>query len=158
MAATKSQGSNFGLFLAGATVLCAGVAYSASALGKVLLLAGAGILLTAAAGFLKIKPLEGETPLEPSPEAMKWIGAGVAALGWVVTLGGLHLVEGNGGRIAVSLVGIGVSLFGMLYVLPAAFNKTAFWKVPGKSARTVSVVAGRDSELSEVPAAMGGAK
>lgn len=137
MAASKSQGSFFGLFLVGATVLCGGIAYSASATGKLLLLVGAGILLAAGAGFLKIKPLEGETPLHPGPEAMKWIGAGVVALGWVFTLGGLHFVEGNGGRIIVALLGIGVSLFGMLYVLPATFNKTAFWKKPaGASART----------------------
>ena len=67
---------------------------------------------------------------------MKWIGAGVVLLGWVVTLGGLHFVDGNGGRIILALLGIGVSLFGMLYVLPATFNKTAFWKkTSGTSAR-----------------------
>ncbi len=136
MAASKSQGSYFGLFLVGATVLCGGIAYFGSVTGKLLLLVGAGILLAALAGFLKIKPLEGENPLQPSSEAMKWIGAGVAALGWVVTLGGLHFVDGNGGRITVALVGIGVSLFGILYVLPATFNKAAFWKKPaGTSTR-----------------------
>jgi hypothetical protein len=64
---------------------------------------------------------------------MKWIGAGVALLGWVVTIGGLRVAGGSGGRIFFALLGIGVSLFGILYVLPAAFNKTAFWK---KSTRT----------------------
>jgi hypothetical protein len=136
MAASKSQGTNFGLFLVGTTLLSAGIAYIASTTGKLLLLVGAGILLMSLALFLKIKPLEGETPVRPGPEAMKWIGAGVAALGWLFTLGGLHFVDGNGGRIIIALLGIGVSFFGILYVLPVAFNKTAFWKASsGSSAR-----------------------
>jgi hypothetical protein len=106
----------------------------------VLLLVGAAILLASLAGFLKIKPLEGETAVPRSPEIMKWVGAGVATLGWVVTIGGLHLVASNGGRIVVALLGIGVSLFGILYVLPTAFNKTAFWKksagAPVRAGRT----------------------
>jgi hypothetical protein len=94
---------------------------------------------------------------------MKWLGAGVALLGWLVTLGGLHLVNGNGGRIVVALLGIGVSFFGILYVLPAAFNKTAFWKKPAATSTRAgfSSVAGRatlDSELTAAPAAMGGMK
>jgi hypothetical protein len=157
MAASKSQGSYFGLFLVGATVLCGGIAYIGSATGKLLLLLGAGILLLAGAGFLKIKPLEGETPVQPSPEVMKWIGAGTALLGWVVTIGGLRLVDGNGGRIIVALLGIGVSFFGILYVLPAAFNKTAFWKKPAAtSARAgLSTVAGTATMESGFTAASG---
>ncbi len=163
MAASKSQGRNFGLFLVGATVLCGGIAYIGSGTGKLLLLVGAGILLAAMAGFFKIKPLEGETPLQPSPEAMKWIGAGVAALGWVVTLGGLHFVDGNGGRIIVALLGIGVSLFGILYVLPATFNKAAFWKKPAAtSARagltTMPGKATAEPAFSAASRAAGGAK
>ena len=163
MAASKSQGSYFALFLVGGTVLCAGVAYVASGTGKLLLLVGAAILLGSLAGFLKIKPLEGETPILPSPEIMKWIGAGVALLGWVVTLGGLHLVDGNGGRIIVALLGIGVSFFGILYVLPAAFNKTAFWKKQaGTSARasltTMSGKATMDPGFTAPPSAMESAR
>jgi hypothetical protein len=161
MAASKSQGRHFGTFLVGLMVLSAGVGYSATAMGKVLLLTGAGVLLVSFAGFIGIKPLEGETPLERSPEAMKWIGAGIAAAGWLITLGGLHVVETNGSRTILALLGIGVSLFGMLYVLPAAFNKKAFWKAPGKAARTMSAVAGGvtlDSELSAASRAMGGTK
>jgi hypothetical protein len=163
MAASKSQGSYFGLFLVGATVLCGGIAYFGSVTGKLLLLVGAGILLAALAGFLKIKPLEGENPLQPSSEAMKWIGAGAAALGWVVTLGGLHFVDGNGGRIIVALVGIGVSLFGILYVLPSTFNKAAFWKKPaGTSTRaglaTMPAKATAEPAYAAPSRAMGGTK
>jgi len=163
MAASKSQGSYFGLFLVGATVLVGGIAGIASATGKLLMLVGVGILLAAAAGFLKIKPLEGETPVERSPEAMKWMGAGVVLLGWVVTIGGLHLVDSNGGRIVASLLGIGVSLFGMLYVLPVAFNKTAFWKTAGgRPARNgftaVASKATLESELTGGPRAMESAR
>src|SRR5438105_9081543 len=104
MAASKSQGSYFGLFLVGGTVLCGGIAVFGSAAGKLLVLVGAGILLAAAGGFLKIKPLEGETPVLPSPEAMKWVGAGVALLGWVVTIGALHFVDTSGGLIVLELL------------------------------------------------------
>ena len=144
MAASKSQGSYFGLFLVGSTVLCGGIALFASAAGKLLVLVG-------------------ETPVLPSPEAMKWVGAGVALLGWVVTIGGLHFVNTSGGRIVVSLLGIAVSFFGMLYVLPAAFNKTAFWKTAGgKPARNgftaVASTATLESELTGRPRAMESAR
>ena len=98
MAASKSQGSYFGLFLAGGIVACGGIAYAATGAGKLLLLVGAVILVASMVGFFKIKPLEGETPVLSSPEAMKWVGAGVATLGWLVTLGGLRVVQGNSGR------------------------------------------------------------
>ena len=160
MAATKSQGSYFGVFLVGGTILCAGIAYIAGGAGKMLLILGAVILAASAVGFYRIKRLEGETPILESPEAMKWLGAGVALLGWLVTIGGMQIVSSNGGRIVLAVLGIGVSLFGILYVLPTAFNKNAFWKKPsGASARTaVSSLAGRatlESELSAAPTAMG---
>jgi len=163
MAASKSQGSYFAVFLLGSTVLCGGIAYFASGTGKLLLLVGAAILLASLAGFLKIKPLEGDTALLASPESMKWVGAGVALLGWVVTLGGLHVVNSNGGRIVVALLGIGVSFFGILYVLPAAFNKTAFWKKPaGASTRaSITTLAGKgtmDAGFTAPPGAMESAR
>ena len=42
MAANKQQGSYFGLFLAGATALCAGLAYFAEGFGKLVLVLGGG--------------------------------------------------------------------------------------------------------------------
>jgi hypothetical protein len=79
-------------------------------------------------GFLKIKPLEGKPAMNASPTVMKLIGAFLAAFGWVITLFGMHVTDGTSGRIVLALVGIGVSLVGMIGVLPAAFNKNAIWK------------------------------
>ena len=46
----------------------------------------------------------------------------------MITLFGMHATAGTTGRIVLALVGISVSLFGIIYVLPAAFNKNAIWK------------------------------
>jgi hypothetical protein len=128
MAANKSQGSYFGLFLVMATVLCAGIAYMETGFGKLTLVIGAVGLLASLAGFLKIKPEEGKIAARPAPEGMKLAGVCVALLGWLLTLGGLHIVDTVGGRMIFALLGIGVSLFGIVYILPAVFNKNAVWK------------------------------
>lgn len=128
MAANRSQGSYYTLFLATATTLCAGIAYWSSGLGKLLFLVGAAGFILSLLAMLKIKPLEGKTALKPGPGFMKLIGAGVCALGWLITLLGMHITPSTGGRIVLALVGIGVTLFGMIVVLPAAFNKNAVWK------------------------------
>jgi hypothetical protein len=128
MAATKSQGSFYTLFLAAATVLCAGVFDWSSGWGKLLFVVGVLGLLAALFGMLKIKPLEGRTAMKASPLAMKLVGAFIAAFGWFITLFGMHLTSSVGGRLVLALIGIGVSLFGIIVVLPAAFNKNAVWK------------------------------
>ena len=66
--------------------------------------------------------------MKPGPMGTKLIGAGLSTLGWVITLFGMHLTPSTGGRIVLALVGIAVSLFGIIVVLPAAFNKNAVWK------------------------------
>ena len=91
-------------------------------------MAGIVILLLSLVGFLKIKPLEGKPAQKESSMGMKLAGAFTAALGWGITLFGLHLVDGTSARIVLALVGIGISLFGIVYILPAAFNKNAIWK------------------------------
>jgi hypothetical protein len=128
MAATAEQGRSFTTFLVGLTVACAGIAAFSTSLGKILLVVGLIILVASLFSFLKIKPLEGPLPENASPTTMKIIGAFLVALGWVVTLLGLHVVDGTRGRIALALVGIAASLLGMIVVLPAAFNKHTFWK------------------------------
>jgi len=128
MAANRSQGSYYTLFLAAATVLCAGIFFWSGGMGKLLFVVGAAGIAGSVFGMLSIKSLEGKTALKPSPLVMKLIGAGASALGWVITLFGMHLTPSVSGRILLALVGIGVSLFGIIVVLPAAFNKNAVWK------------------------------
>ena len=127
MAANKSQGSYYTLFLVGATVLCAGI-YLGGGMGKLLLLVGAVGFIASLFGMLKIKSLEGPSALKPGPGVMKLVGAVVVLLGWGITLFGMHLTPSVGGRIITALVGIAVSLFGIIVVLPGAFNKNAVWK------------------------------
>ncbi|MGA9883087.1 MAG: hypothetical protein WBQ34_05145 [Candidatus Acidiferrales bacterium] len=128
MAANRSQGSFYALFLVAATILCAGLFEWSGGLGKLLFVIGAVGLIASLFGMLKIKPLEGRTALKPSPMGMKLIGAFVVAFGWFITLFGTHLTASVGGRLVLALIGIAVSLFGIIVVLPAAFNKNAVWK------------------------------
>ena len=128
MAANAEQGRSFTTFLVGLTVACAGVAAFSTGVGKILLVVGLIILVASFVSFLKIKPLEGAIPENASPTTMKIVGAFLAAIGWVITLFGMHVVDGTKGRIVLALVGIAVSLLGMIVVLPAAFNKHAIWK------------------------------
>lgn len=129
MAANSGQGRSFTTFLVGLTLACAGLASFSSGIGKIGLLLGVVVILASMFGFLKLKPLEGKPAQKLAPTGMKLIGALLAALGWGLTLFGAHLTDGATGRIVFALVGIAVSLFGMLYILPAAFNKNAIWKV-----------------------------
>jgi hypothetical protein len=128
MAASTGQGRAFTTFLIGFTVACAGIAEISAWFGKFLLAVGLVIVVASLFGFLKLKPLEGKTADAPSSTTMKLLGALLAALGWVITLFGMQLVEATGGRLVLALIGIAVSLFGMIYVLPTAFNKNAIWK------------------------------
>jgi hypothetical protein len=128
MAANRAQGSYYGLFLVASTVLCAGFYEWSSGMGKLLFVVGAVGIVGSLFGMMGIKSLEGKTALKSNPMAMKLVGAACALLGWVITLFGMHLTPSTGGRIVLALIGIGVSLFGMIVILPAAFNKNAVWK------------------------------
>src|SRR5579863_6557084 len=116
MAANRSQGSYYGLFLVAAIVLCAGIFRWSSGMGKLLFLVGAVGVISSLLGMMSIKSLEGKTALKPSPLGMKLMGAGCSALGWLITLFGMHLTPSTAGRIILALVGIGVSLFGIIVV------------------------------------------
>ena len=128
MAASTGQGRSFTTFLVGLTVACVGIAYFSSTFGKPLFVVGLIVVVASLFGFLKLKPLEGKPAQGPTPTMMKLVGAFLAAFGWVITLFGMHVVDGTSGRLVLALVGIAVSLFGMIYVLPTAFNKNAIWK------------------------------
>jgi hypothetical protein len=128
MAANKKQGQWFALFLIGLTAACGGIAGFSSGLGKVALLVGLLILVASFWSFFKIKPLEGKIALGAQPAGMKLLGILVVLLGWGVVLFGLHLTPSVGGRMVISLVGMAISLVGIIFILPAACNKNAIWK------------------------------
>ncbi len=128
MAATKSQGKDFTLFMAGLTAVCAGIAFFSSGTGKVALLLGAVAVVVALWGFLKIKPLEGKTGIGPQPAVTKLIGVAVVLAGWLFVLLALHLTASVGVRMVTSVLGLAISLAGIFFVLAPAVSKNAIWK------------------------------
>lgn len=128
MAATKSQGKDFTLFMAGLTAVCAGIAFFSSGAGKVALIAGLIVLALSLWGLFKIRPLEGKTGGGAQPAVMKLIGIAVVLGGWLFVLFGLHLTASVGARMVTSIVGLAVSLTGIIFVLAPAVNKNAIWK------------------------------
>ena len=133
MAANKQQGSYLTLFWTGATALCAGIAYFTEGFGKLVLLFGLAGVVISLVGFLKIKPMEGKTAGVPGNAVMKLLGLAVALGGWFVTVAGLHITTSVGGRLIFALVGIGISLIGVLGVLPIAFGKSMAGKAEPSS-------------------------
>jgi hypothetical protein len=128
MAATKSQGKAFSLFMVGLTTACAGIAYLSSGSGIAALIVGLIVVAVAFGLFLSIKPLEGKVPDNIQPVALKLAGLVAALGGWMIVLYGLHLTATVSGRMTTTLIGFAVSLFGILYLLPMAANKNAIWK------------------------------
>lgn len=128
MAATKSQGRAFALFMSGLTAACAGIAYFSLGSGKLALLVGLVVVALSLGVFLKIKPLEGKVAIGAQPAAMRLAGVAVVVLGWLTVLFGLHLTASVSGRMVTTLIGFAVSLVGVLYVLPTASSKNAIWK------------------------------
>jgi hypothetical protein len=124
MAANKQQGSYLTLFWTAATVLCAGVAYFAEGFGKLVLVIGLAAVVISLLGFLKIKPMEGKTGGPQGNAALKLMGLAVALGGWFVTIAGLHITTSVRGRLVFAIVGIAVSLVGVIGVLSVAFGKT----------------------------------
>jgi hypothetical protein len=59
---------------------------------------------------------------------MKLTGFLVAVLGWVLAVAGLLISGSNGGRFAFCILGIAVSLFGILSILNKAHQKEAVWR------------------------------
>ena len=128
MAATKSQGSSFTLFLAGLTAACAGIASFSAGFGKVSLVLGLVAVAYAVFKFIVIKPLEGKVALKMQPAAMQLAGIVVSILGWFVVLFGIHLTSSVSGRFTTTIVGFAITLIGVLYILPKASSKNAIWK------------------------------
>jgi hypothetical protein len=59
---------------------------------------------------------------------LKLAGLALALGGWLVVLFGLHLTPSVTGRMVGVLLGLAISLFGVLVILPVAANKNAIWK------------------------------
>jgi hypothetical protein len=128
MAATKSQGRAFTLFMVGLTTAAAGIAYFSSGSGKLALIVGLVALVVSFVMLRKLKPLEGKVALGAQPAVLKLAGLCLALLGWLTVLFGLHLTTSVSGRMTTSIVGLVISLAGVLFVLPMAANKNAIWK------------------------------
>jgi hypothetical protein len=128
MAANKQQGQWFGLFLAGATAACAGLADLSTGIGKVALVLGGIVVLASMWKFYTIKKLEGPVALGAQPAVMKLIGVLVTLAGWALVLFGLHLTKSVGGRMVFALVGLAIALVGPVIILPTACSKNAIWK------------------------------
>lgn len=130
MAANKQQGSYLTLFWTAVTVLCAGIAYVTQGFGKLVLVFGLAGVVISLIGFLRIKPSEGKSAGVPGSAMLKLLGIAVALGGWFVTIAGLHITTSVDGRLLFALVGIAVSLIGVLGVLPVAFGKRLTGKSP----------------------------
>jgi hypothetical protein len=128
MAATKSQGKAFGLFMVGLTTAAAGIAYLSSGSGVAALIVGLIVVAISFGFFLAIKPQEGKVPDAPQPLVLKLAGIVASLGGWLIVLVGMHMTSSVSGRMTAAVAGIVVSLFGILYLLPAAANKNAIWK------------------------------
>jgi len=128
MAATKSQGKAFSLFMVGLTTAAAGIAYLSSGSGVAALIVGLIVVAISFGFFLSIKSQEGKVPDAPQPLVLKLAGIVAALGGWMIVLLGMHMTATVSGRMTAAIVGIAVSLFGILFLLPAAANKNAIWK------------------------------
>ena len=59
---------------------------------------------------------------------MVLVGLAITVLGWVIAVGSLGMTTSTGGRLGLVLVGIAVSLVGIMGVLNQAYLKNAIWK------------------------------
>jgi hypothetical protein len=52
----------------------------------------------------------------------------VTLLGFVISVASLGIASGVGGRLIITLLGMAVSLFGIIGLLNPAYMKNAIWK------------------------------
>ena len=125
MAANKSQGSSLTLFMIGFTATGAGIAGYG---GLPVLVIGLALVAFSLWKFLSIKPLEGKVALKSQPAVMKAAGIAVNIAGFLVATFSMHMTRSVGGRMVGAIVGIGISLVSLVFILPSACNKNAIWK------------------------------
>jgi hypothetical protein len=112
----------------GLTTAAAGIAYLSSGSGVAALIVGLIVVAISFGFFLAIKPQEGKAADAPQPLVLKLAGIVASLGGWLIVLVGMHMTSSVSGRMTAAVAGIVVSLFGILYLLPAAANKNAIWK------------------------------
>jgi len=59
---------------------------------------------------------------------MTFVGLGVTFLGFVIAFVSLGVTDSTGGRMGIVLVGIAVSLVGIMGVITPAYQKIWIWK------------------------------
>jgi hypothetical protein len=59
---------------------------------------------------------------------MKLMGVLVVLAGWLIPVIGLNVTSSNGARFLLAVLGIAVSIFGILGMLNKAYLKEAIWK------------------------------
>jgi len=59
---------------------------------------------------------------------MALVGLAVTLVGFLLAAGSVGIMSGTGGRLIMVLVGIGVSLFGILGLINPAYQKNAVWR------------------------------
>ena len=60
---------------------------------------------------------------------MQLVGLLLAVIGWIIPVAGLSFTQSLSARFILAVVGIGISLIGILGVLNKAHLKKAIWKV-----------------------------
>ncbi len=59
---------------------------------------------------------------------MAFAGLVVTLVGFLLAAGSVGLMTGNAGRLLLVLVGIAISLFGIIGLINPAYQKNAVWK------------------------------
>ena len=59
---------------------------------------------------------------------MAFAGLAVTVVGFLIAAGSVGLMSGTSGRLLLVLVGIAISLFGILGLINPAYQKNAIWK------------------------------
>ena len=59
---------------------------------------------------------------------MAFAGLVVTLVGFLLAAGSVGIMSGNGGRLLLVLVGIAISLFGIIGLINPAYQKNAVWK------------------------------
>jgi hypothetical protein len=59
---------------------------------------------------------------------MLWLGIAVTVLGFIISLLSLTITTSVGGRMVIVLVGLAVTLVGIIGLINRAFMKDAIWR------------------------------